>query len=569
MKIKKWLIIPLLAMSLVACGGGGNKNSSTSEEACVVRTGTTVNNLLTTPITDSFKFAQADSLEGKKFAGKEGEKYDHMGYVSLRSCTDGDTANFIQEGYKDDFGAYISIKTRFLGINTPESTAKVEPWGKKASLFVKHILEAAQADADERSTSTNKVFNIALINNPGANFEEKDSSGNRWLAFVWYRPTAESDWRLLNLEVVEQAYSRNQLFTDDPVCNYRSYFEQAETRNSRCKYRLYGEEDPDYDYEEESVECSLWYIINHYDEIGITDEGSSGKQLIVTALVVGVQGDNMFLRDILLDKEQVEKEGKDAKLAGLYAYAGYNSALCSSLQAASKSQGLNDNGLGVIVRFFCRATKYNGNIQLSDVKSSTTGKKAFRTITEKNFDTYSIEYDWSYKYSLYEDEGEPFVFADLERSYDSIHINPSDITTYNDPLTEVSYDDLNPYHYQFIDTEVTIRSVTNQDMDEDGGSVGSNKYWYKGNANDKSYTIYATINGKDGAKILTNLRVDASLYPFIEAAFFGTSDATDLTSEKSPVGKAYHVTGYMALYFDKYQILLPNNYADMNYLYKI
>ena len=69
------------------------------------------------------------------------------------------------------------------------------------------------------------------------------------------------------------------------------------------------------------------------------------------------------------------------------------------------------------------------------------------------------------------------------------------------------YDDLAPYHYQFIDTEVTIRSVNASDHDEEGGQGGSG-YWYKGNENDKSYTVYATINGQGGASILTNLRID-------------------------------------------------------------
>lgn len=332
-----------------------------------------------TPITDSFKLAQADSLEGKRFAyivDKEPES-DHYGYVTLRSCTDGDTANFIQEDYKDEFGAFISIKTRFLGVNTPESTAKVEPWGKPASIFTKHQLEAAQIAADEATAkdSSGKIHhNIVLINHPGQAFDEKDSSGNRWLAFIWYRLNEQSDWRNLNLELVERAYSKNQLFVDDPVCNYRAKFEQAEDIAKKATARVHGEKDPGFDYEEKTYEYSLWYVINHYAEIGISDDGSSGVQLLVTALVVGIQGDNMFLRDVLHDREQDEN---DDSYAGLYAYAGYNSSLCSLLQSASTSQGVSDHGVGIVVRFYCRATMYSGNVQLSDVKSSTTGKKSF------------------------------------------------------------------------------------------------------------------------------------------------------------------------------------------------
>ena len=566
MKFKKLLFIPLLAMLITGCqNGNGGKTNSSNCDSCLVRNGDEKDNLLPTPITDSLKFAQANDLEGKKFAGVDENAVDHVGYVSLRSCTDGDTANFEQEDYIDDFGNKVSIKTRFLGVNTPESTAKVEPWGKKASLFTKHQLEAAQADADAKSTDSKKVYNIALINHPSpTTFDTKDSSGGRWLAFIWYRLTTNDEWRLLNLELVEQGFSRNQLFIDDPVCNYRSYFEADDEKNVECKYRVYGEVDEGYDYEEKTYEYSLWKITHDFENIGISDTGSSGVVLCVTALVVGIQGDNMFLRDVLLDKEQVE--AGDTKLAGLYCYAGFNSSVCSLLQNAYKKYGMDGTGVGLIVRFFCRATSYNGNVQLSDLKSTTTGKKGFKALTESTFPTYAEELKWS---SVYEQNG-VVTYADLAKEPTTVRLDPATISDYDNPATkDVIQDDLLPYQYQFIDTEVTIRSVNSSDKDEDGSSTSSSGYWYKGNANDKSYTIYATINGKDGAKLYTNLRIDNSLYPFIEAATFGTSNANDLTSGNSPVGTTWHVTGYMALYFGKFQILLPNNYAAYNYIYKV
>ena len=558
MKLKKIFLIPLIAICLSGCSN--NKKDEVIDRS-------NVDALLPTPITDTFKFKQAGELEGKRFAHRDDEPdSDHMGYVSLRSCTDGDTANFIQSDYKDEFGAYISIKTRFLGVNTPESTAKVEPWGKKASLFTKKVLTAAQEAADlATANDANKKthYNIALINHPAQGiFDEKDSSGNRWLAFIWYRLDENSSWRLLNLELVEQAYSRNQLFVDDDVCDYRAKFEAAESRNSKGQYRLYGELDPDYDYEEITYEYSLWYIIHHFEEIGISESGSSGVQLLVTALVVGIQGDNMFLRDIFLDREQ-----EDDTLAGLYCYAGYNSSLCSLLQNASNSQGLGSNGVGIIVRFYCRATYYNGNVQLSDLKYSTTGKKAFKTVKESNFSTYMEEYKWA---KLYEENGS-LNWSDVKKDITPTRIEPSTISKYDDPTTtDIMYDDLAKYQYQWVETEVVIRSVQAGEQDDDGEvSTITNEYWYKGNANDNSYTIYAYFNGKDGDKVLTNLRVDTSIYPFIEHTFWGTNDAFDIDGQDSPVGTTWHVTGYMALYYEKFQILLPNNYSDMNYVYKV
>ena len=569
MKLKRLLLIPLLSLILSACnfvsGGSNGGNNSSNCDSCIKREGDDLDNLLPTPVTDSLEFAQANQLEGKRFAGPDENAVDHIGYVSLKSCTDGDTANFAQDDYLDNYGNPVTIKTRFLGVNTPESTAKVEPWGKKASLFTKHILEEAQAAADKESTDSKKVYNIALINNPrNKNFEIKDSSGNRWLAFIWYRLSSTSDWRLLNLELVEQGFSRNQLFTDDPVCNYRSYFEQAEKTNEACGYRVFGEVDLGYDYEEKTYEYSLWKIVHSFDEIGISESGSSGVVLCVTALVVGIQGDNMFLRDVLLDAEQVEKG--DNQLQGLYCYAGYNSSVCSLLQNASEKYEMDGTGVGLIVRFFCRATAYNGNIQLSDLKYSTTGKKGFKVLTEKNFATYVEEFKWS---DLYQKSGS-VSYADLNKDIAPLTINPENITNANLPETpDIEYDDLAPFQFQFVETTVTIRAVNSSDKEDDGTSGGSGGYWYKGNANDNSYTVYATIIGKDGVKLYTNLRIDTSIYPFVEAATFGTSNASDLTSANSPVGTTWHVTGYMALYFGRFQILLPNNYASYHYLYKV
>ncbi len=551
--MKKLLfLMAAVSMLLTGCNSSGK---------CAVRSG---DDPVDTPYTDKLDFAQKDSLEGKKFAGSDSSTLDHYGYVTLRSVTDGDTANFTQAGYVDASKALVSIKTRFLGINTPESTAKVEPWGKKASNFTKKILTAAQEKADEETAATGKtVYNIALITDVNV-FGERDSSGNRWLAFIWYRKDSSSKWRNLNLELVEQGYSRNQNFLDSHICNYRSAFEKAAAKAEKCGYRVYGEEDTDYDYKSTTYEYSLWGIIHHYDEIGITDEGSSGYQLIVTALVVGIQGDNMFLRDVLIDEEQYAAEGESAKYTGLYAYAGYNSALCSTLQNASKKYGGDGTGVGLVVRFYCRATTYSGNVQLSDLKTSSTGKTAFRILTETNFDTYKESLKWSHKYQ----SGE-LTYADLNKDITPVSIDGSTIDPAN-RTDECYYTDLLNYQYNWVKVDVTIRAVSTS-TDDDQESVMQRKasgeqYWYKQGTDTKAYTVYAYITGKDGAKILTNLRIDATLSPYISPARFGTDDAFDVNSSESPVGKTFTVTGYLARYFEKFQIQLGNNYANYNYI---
>ena len=52
--------------------------------------------------------------------------------VTLDKCVDGDTAWFNLDNER--------IKTRFLAINTPESTNKIEAYGKEASNYICNTL---------------------------------------------------------------------------------------------------------------------------------------------------------------------------------------------------------------------------------------------------------------------------------------------------------------------------------------------------------------------------------------------------------------------------------------------
>ncbi len=560
MKLKFLVLLAASTMLLTACPRGGNART------CIQNNGDA---LIDTPVTDKLEFAQANSLEGKRFAStsEDSSSYDHYGYVTLRSCTDGDTANFVQKGYVDESNRPITIKTRFLGVNTPESTAKVEPWGKKASLFTKHILEEAQAKADEETAAKGSpVYNIALITDPAV-MGEKDSSGNRWLAFVWYRLGSSAKWRNLNLELVEQAYSRNQLFLDSKICNYRASFEKAEKFCKDCGYKVHGERDKDYDYTAKVYEYSIWGIQNHYEDIGISDEGGSGVQLVVTALVVGIQGDNLYLRDVLIDEEQYEAEGADARLAGTYGYAGFGSALCSTLQNASTHYGMDGTGVGLVVRFFCRATTYSGNIQLSDIKTATTGKQAFKVIVPDNFAKYKEELKWSHLYN----EKEDLEFTDLNVSVDPISI-PANSIDKNHATEDCQYTDLLPYIGQWVTLDMTVRKVSqseDDDQQERSLSASGTEYWFNPTATSTAYTVYAYFVGKDDAKIYTNIRIDASLSPFVATSFWGTANRYEVSGENSPVGHTWRVTGYFVRYYNKFQIQLGNNYPNYNYLEKL
>ena len=83
------------------------------------------------------------------------------------------------------------LKARYMGVNTPESTGKIEEWGKKASSFTKEKLSSAVAIMVE---SNDDKWNV-------------DSSGGRHLLYVWYKPAEDADYRCLNLELIQNGLS--------------------------------------------------------------------------------------------------------------------------------------------------------------------------------------------------------------------------------------------------------------------------------------------------------------------------------------------------------------------------
>lgn len=451
--------------------------------------------LLDTPVTDGFKFAYESEYKNSNFVTPRSDGL-MLGEAELRSPTDGDTANFIVENYPE------SVRTRFLGIDTPESTAKIQPWGQKASLYVKDILERAET--------------IVLVNDTNV-FGERDSSGNRFLGFIWYRLDANSDFRLLNLEIVEQCYSKNLLFVDSALLPYRPLFEEAAKRGEECGYRVYGANDPGYDYNRDVEEISIRHLRDNYDEYGVSEGGSSGKQLLISGLVVGQMGDSMVLRDI------VDADDDTGEFASMYAYAGYNTSLASVVT------------VGDIIKIYARATMFFGNIQLSDLKTNTSGKQKI---------------EW-------------LAFSENSRHWTEstpdprLNDYPHDIAPYlMDTSNFGAYTDFDPYSGYVVKTRVTIRNVTPFTDDEHDDVIGDGEeYYYKKDTN-KNMTVYGKsdgINIEHGNPLYMNLRVSGEVYPYPDYTTF-------------EVGETYEVVGYLAKYFDRYQVQLFNNTPGSGYI---
>lgn len=147
--------------------------------------------------------------------------------VTVRYYVDGDTTHFFPKG---STAVSEVMKARYLGVDTPESTGAIEEWGKAASRFTESKLSTAAA---------------ILVESDDQNWNQ-DGNG-RDLLWVWYKPTADADYRLLNLELVQEGLGHATGGESEGrygVQLWAAYL-QAETAK---KYVHSKDKDPDYPY---------------------------------------------------------------------------------------------------------------------------------------------------------------------------------------------------------------------------------------------------------------------------------------------------------------------------------
>lgn len=176
--------------------------------------------------------------------------------VTVRSFVDGDTTHFYVSESVVSGGI---LKARYLAINTPESTGKIEEYGKAASNFTRSKLENADAIMIE---SDDGKWNV-------------DSTGGRYLVWVWYKPKGESEYRNLNLEILQ-----NGLAIASSTANnrYGTTCMAALGQAKAQKLNVYsGERDPDF-YYGDAVELTL-------KELRSNPEAYNGKKVAFEGVI--------------------------------------------------------------------------------------------------------------------------------------------------------------------------------------------------------------------------------------------------------------------------------------------
>ena len=151
--------------------------------------------------------------------------------LGVNMYIDGDTTHFkVEPGIVDN--ADNVLKARYISINTPESTGKIEEWGNDAAAFTKEKLEGADSIILESDTDDGK-WNV-------------DSTGERRVVWVWYRTAGTNTYRNLNIEILQNGLafasnSANNRYGD--IC--MKAIAQARTE----KLYIYSDElDPDFPY---------------------------------------------------------------------------------------------------------------------------------------------------------------------------------------------------------------------------------------------------------------------------------------------------------------------------------
>lgn len=245
-------------------------------------------------------------FEGKDFY------VDGIGEFELAHTIDGDTAHFTP---KVDSLHKGLMKARFFGIDTPESTGKVQEYGHAASDFTKEKLNLAK----EKGTI---VISSAQ---DGYGAPQPDSTGSRYVSLVWINTEKKNASRdelvLLNLWIVQEGLSWVKNVSSMP--QYEPTFFKAEEQAKKFKLNLHsGQPDPDFNYGDYN-ETSLLDIKNELREC-LADptrpNAYDNARIRIQGTVAGYSNHILYLQDFCYYDQ--DDESKGGEMCGINIFVG-------------------------------------------------------------------------------------------------------------------------------------------------------------------------------------------------------------------------------------------------------
>lgn len=225
-------------------------------------------------------------LAGAFPAGAEGKREDWAGKISLnfaadtmkqqvtvKTFVDGDTTHF---HVPEDVVPGGVLKGRYMGIDTPECTGKIEEYGKKAADFTRQKLENAASIVIESDTEN----------------WEKDSTGERYLVWVWYKAAPGDAYRNLNIEILQNGLSNAKSTANN---RYGDLCASALSQARAEKLGVFsGEKDPDF-YYGDAIELTL-------KELRCNLEAYNGKKVAFNGKITVNSSNSLYVEDY--DAEQ-------------------------------------------------------------------------------------------------------------------------------------------------------------------------------------------------------------------------------------------------------------------------
>lgn len=208
--------------------------------------------------------------------------------ATVKNYIDGDTTHFYVTK-SADFPEGV-IKARYLAIDTPESTGRLEEWGKAAAAHTKEKLKNAYAIMLESDTDK---WNM-------------DNNG-RHLLWIWYKTDADSEWRNLNIEILQSGFA---VASNSGQNRYGTTCMAA--LNQASKEKLYvhsGEKDPSYPYGA-ATPISI-------KELRTNRDAYEGIKIAIEGVITQDTNGTLYLE---------EYDAEDGRYYGMQVYYGYNMA---------------------------------------------------------------------------------------------------------------------------------------------------------------------------------------------------------------------------------------------------
>ena len=272
------MIVCLLVACFAGCNASGEQNNNDEPDVVTEAPAATDGQPTEAPITN-IDYAASVRLDMTSETAKQ--------EVTVKLFVDGDTTHFYVPTSVMSSGV---LKARYLAVNTPESTGKIEEYGKKASKFTREKLESATSIIIESDTP----------------LWEADSTGARYLAWVWYKTADDAEYRNLNIEILQNGLA---IASNSGNNRYGDTCLKAIDQAKANKLNVHsGEPDPDF-YYGQAVELTL-------KELRANIADYNGFKVAFKGVITTTNGDGT----IYIEEYDVETD----MYYGMSIYLGYN-----------------------------------------------------------------------------------------------------------------------------------------------------------------------------------------------------------------------------------------------------